>query len=174
VAFGENNSDIQFLLSRIAIGRARYDAAFAHMDRALELNPNDAEIISNYGLLLIYAGCSEESIPVFKKAMRLNPHYRPGWDTFLGFGYYYTKRYNEAVEVIVRKRKLNIADHRLLAASYAQLGRLDKARVHIKEVLKINPQYSLSEVRAYSQKLFKNETDIEHYIEGLRMAGLPE
>jgi adenylate cyclase len=174
VTFGENNSDLQFLLSRIAIGRSRYDAALAHMDRALELNPNDAEIISNYGLLLIYIGRSEESIPLFKKAMRLNPHYRPGWDTFLGSGYYYTKRYNEAVEVIVRKRKLNISDHRLLAASYAQLGRLDKARVHIKEVLKINPQYSLSKVRAYSQKLFKNETDREHYIEGLRKAGLPE
>jgi adenylate cyclase len=174
VTFGENNSDLQFLLSRIAIGRSRYDAALAHMDRALELNPNDAEIISNYGLLLIYVGRSEESIPLFKKAMRLNPHYRPGWDTFLGSGYYYTKRYNEAVEVIVRKRKLNISDHRLLAASYAQLGRLDKARVHIKEVLKINPQYSLSKVRAYSQKLFKNETDREHYIEGLRKAGLPE
>ena len=174
VTFGENNSDLQFLLSRIAIGRSRYDAALAHMDRALELNPNDAEIISNYGLLLIYVGRSEESIPLFKKAMRLNPHYRPGWDTFLGSGYYYTKRYNEAVEVIVRKRKLNISDHRLLAASYAQLGRLDKARVHIKEVLKINPQYSLSKVRAYSQKLFKNETDREHYIKGLRKAGLPE
>ena len=44
----------------------------------------------------------------------------------------------------------------------------------VNEILKINPQNSLSEVRTYSQKLFKNETDIEHYIEGLRKAGLPE
>jgi len=174
VAFGENNSEMQFLLSRIAIARARYQAALAHMERAIELNPNDAEIIANYGLLLIYVSRSEESIPLFKKAMRLNPHYRSGWDTFLGFGYYYTRRYNEAVEVIIRKRKLNISDHRLLAASYAQLGRLEKARMHVNEILKINPQNSLSEVRTYSQKLFKNETDIEHYIEGLRKAGLPE
>ena len=172
---GENNADMQFLLSRIAFsGEHAMHAALAHMERALELNPNDAEIIANYGLLLIYVSRSAESIPLFKKAMRLNPHYRSGWISFLGFGYYYTKRYNDAVEVIVRKRKLNISDHRLLAATYAQLGRLDKARTHVNEILKIDPEFTLPKLRKYLQKVFKNENDIGHIIGGLRNAGLPE
>jgi len=62
----------------------------------------------------------------------------------------------------------------LSAASYGQLGRLDEARVHVKEILKIEPQFTLSNFRTYLQKLLKNEADIEHYIDGLRKAGLPD
>ena len=173
-AFGENNADLQFLLSRIALGRGRYDAAVAHMEQALELNPSDAELIYNYGTLLMYAGRSEESIPWFKKAMRLNPYHPDVWVSFLAAGYYYTHRYGEVVDTIVRKRSLVIGDHTLLAASYSQLGHMDKARAHMNEILKIDPEFKLSKFRTYLQRIYKNETDIEHIIDGLRKAGLPE
>jgi adenylate cyclase len=173
-AFGENNADLQFLRSRIALGRGHYDAAVAHMEQALELNPSDAELIQNYGTLLIYVGRSEESIPWFKRAMRLNPYHPVIWTTFLAAGYYYTQRYSEVVDTIVRKGRLHLGDHWLLAASYAQLGRMDKARAHVNEILKIDPEFKLSKFRTYLQRLYKNETDIEHLIDGLHKAGLPE
>jgi adenylate cyclase len=173
-AFGENEAHLQLLLSRIALGRERYDAAFAHMERALELNPNDADLIYSYGTLLMYGGRSEESIPWFKKAMRLNPSHPGDWTSFLAAGYYFAQRYSEAVDALVRKGRLFFGDHRLLAASYTQLGRMDEARVHVKEILKINPKFTLSRFRTTLQKVFKNETDIEHYIDGLRKAGLPD
>ena len=72
------------------------------------------------------------------------------------------------------EQRLLIGDHQLLAASYAQLGRLDKARTHVNEILKIDPEFTLPKLRKYLQKVFKNENDIGHIIGGLRKAGLPE
>jgi adenylate cyclase len=171
---GENRADIQYLLSRIALARKRYDAALAHMERALTLKPNDAEFIYNYGTLLMYAGRSEESIPWLKKAMRINPYHPDGWVYLLAGSYYLTQRYGEVVDTIVGSARSHIGDHVLLAASYAKMGLIDKAQAHVKEILKINPEFKLSKFQTYLQRLYKNETDIEHYIDGLRKAGLPE
>jgi tetratricopeptide (TPR) repeat protein len=68
------------------------------MEQALDLNPNDAELIFNYSILLVYSGRSEESIPWFKKAMCLNPYHDTGWASFLAGSYYFAKRYSEAVD----------------------------------------------------------------------------
>jgi len=171
-AFGENSAGLQFLVSRIALGRGRHEQALAHHERALELNPNDAELNATYGFLLIYAGRSEESLLWIQKAMRLNPYYPAIYPTLMAIGYYLTKRNREAVEILVREGKLSVGYHQLLAMSYGQLGLLDEAQVHVKEILKMNPQFTLSEFRAYAQKIYKNETDIEHIIDGLRKAGL--
>ena len=108
--------------------------------------------------------------------MRLNPHYDKFWDGFLAWAYYLSQRYNEAVDALVRKGRLSIVEHRMLAASYVQLGRMDMARARANETLKIDPEFTLSRFRTYIQRLrlYKNETDIEHFIDDLRKAGLPE
>ena len=57
-----------------------------------------------------------------------------------------------------------------MSASYAQLGRLDEARERAVEVLRLKPNF-----RLLSQTLHhKNSADAEHWLEGMRKAGLPE
>jgi adenylate cyclase len=56
-----------------------------------------------------------------------------------------------------------------LAATFAQLGLIEEARAEVAEILRIEPQYNISITRALA--LVK---DREPYLDGLRMAGLPE
>ena len=58
----------------------------------------------------------------------------------------------------------------LLAACYGYLGRFDEARVEWREMLRINPEYSLE----YRRKVlpYKNPADFESVVDGLRKAGL--
>jgi hypothetical protein len=57
-----------------------------------------------------------------------------------------------------------------MAACYAQLGQLDEARERAAEVLRMKPNFHL-----LSQTLHhKNPADAEHWLEGMRKAGLPE
>jgi hypothetical protein len=55
---------------------------------------------------------------------------------------------------------------------FARLGRLDQARDEVNLILEMNPEFSIAEIT--SSLPFKNPTDLEVYLEALRLAGLPE
>jgi adenylate cyclase len=63
--------------------------------------------------------------------------------------------------------------HFRLAATYAQLGELDKARAEVDEVLRVNPNYTIEGTQR-QLSMFKRPEDAEHFFDGLRKAGLPE
>ena len=69
----------------------------------------------------------------------------------------------------------NPASERLriwLAATYAQSGKIDEAKWEIVEVLTANPEFRLDRLeRAFP---FSDPADLEHFIEGLRKAGLQQ
>jgi adenylate cyclase len=58
------------------------------------------------------------------------------------------------------------------AATYAQLGELEKARAEADEVLRIEPSYTI-EGTAKRIVVFKHANDADRFLEGLRKAGLP-
>ncbi len=58
----------------------------------------------------------------------------------------------------------------LLAACYAQTDRMDDARRHAQEHLRINPTISLRDYA--STHPYKNKADLDHELDALRKAGL--
>jgi hypothetical protein len=85
------------------------------------------------------------------------------------------KRYGEAVrsprESALRLPNLRFP-HLNLACAYAQLGQLEEARKETREVLRINPGFTIE--RFKRQAVYKDPKDVEHRLDGLRKAGLPE
>jgi hypothetical protein len=56
--------------------------------------------------------------------------------------------------------------------AYSQLGRMEDAQRHAQEALRIDPTFSL---QAWAKQLpFRNKADLDHCLDGLRKAGLPE
>lgn len=63
-----------------------------------------------------------------------------------------------------------LSAHVFLAACYSSMGRDAEAIAAVKEVLRINPKFS---VESYAKKLtYKNEVDIKRVAAALRKAGL--
>jgi adenylate cyclase len=54
----------------------------------------------------------------------------------------------------------------LLAATYGQMGRLDEAREQWREVIRVNPAYSLEHGRKVLP--YKNPADFETVVDGLK------
>ncbi len=160
------------LLARISSYRGDHDKALEHNARAIELNPNDGDLLASQAILLTYAGQTGKARQWADQAIRRNPHY-PGWyGTISAMIHYLEGDYEQAVAVLNRLGSLNISDHRALAASYAQLGENEKAQRHAQEVLAINPDFSLARFKAKIP--YRKEPDRDHFLDGLAKAGLPE
>ena len=153
----------------------QHDRAIAEMQRALELNPNDADMITDYGTFLNYAGRTEEAIEWALKAMRLNPHYPTWYVLQLGPIYYDARRYMDAIATLGDLRDSEtIWSNLYLAASHAQLGHDSEARKAIERALIIQPRATIEEWSTAKKVPYKEPSAREHFREGLRKAGLPD
>ncbi len=149
--------------------RKEHALAINAYERARKLNPNDADLISDMADALAHSGRSEEAIELLHKAMRLNPFYPDQYIWHLGGAYFNLKRYDEAIETI-HKMQNPTEGRRLLAASYAHLGRIAEAKAEAEQVLKAHPNFSVDHWAAVQPD--KYEDDVQHFKEGLEKAGL--
>jgi adenylate cyclase len=151
----------------------QHDKGLALGEKAVALNPNSAWAHFMVGKTLFFAGRSEESIPEYKRAIRLNPippnHHL--WS--LGLSYAYTGQYEEAItwcEKAVSQEPDSLLARMMMTVVYSLSGRDEEARAEAAEVLRIQPKFSL---KKYEKKLtYKREEDREKYIGALRKAGL--
>ena len=153
----------------------RYDDAVRAGETAIAINPNDAEALTGLGVVLHYSGRSAEALRHFERAIALNPLCPGMWLHFQGQAYYQLQRYEEAENVLKRRifrTPETDASRVLLAATYGQTGRFDEAREQWREVIRINPAYSLEHRRKVLP--YKNPADFETVVEGLRKASLVE
>jgi len=139
----------------------------------LALNPNSAMAHFAVGKTLSFAGRWEESIPEYKKAIRVNP-IPPGnqlWS--LGLSYAYTGQYDEAIkwcEKAVRQEPNDLLARMMMTVVYSLSGKDEQARVEAAEVLRIQPKFS---IKKFEKKLtYKRKEDRERFLGALRKAGL--
>ena len=148
----------------------QHDDALSEYAHALELNPNDGDIIAEYADALVYAGEAEASIGYFERAMHLNPHY-PDWYLWYLADAYDAMGRPEVVIGTVLRMKDPAQGRRMLAANYAHIGMLDEARAQAREVLRLHPDFSVSNWR--QRPPHRDVAVLERYIEGMLKAGLP-
>ncbi len=152
--------------------RRQYEEGVFEYQRALALNPNHADIIQEWGFILALMGRVDESFELIEKGMRLNPHYPDLYLWSLGAAFYYARRYREATTTLKSIRNQSQDTRLYLAASYGQLGQEAEASAVIAEILKDDPDFSLTH---WTEKRYApNRAVLEHHLDGLRKAGLPE
>jgi adenylate cyclase len=85
------------LLGLSYVRKQQYDQAIAEGERAIALDPNNADSYAWQAEVLNVAGRSERALKMVEQAMRLNPRYPFYYLTQLGVAYHLTGRYAEAV-----------------------------------------------------------------------------
>lgn len=147
----------------------QHDAALRAYRRGLDLNPNDADLMSDMADALGHAGQAEQGIALVQKAMRLNPFYPDQYLWHLGGLYFKLRQYEEAIQT-VQGMQNQTEGRRILAASYAHLGRLPEARFQAAKILDAHPEFRIDHWAAIQPD--KLEAETADFVEGLRKAGL--
>ncbi len=164
--------------SKMLIDWHLHEEAIFEAERALGLDPNDANSYLAMAYALVYAGRPKEAVDFVKSAMRLDPHY-PAYHLYVfGLAHFVMEEFDEAVPLFERALKLNPRNYVPLiplAAAYAHLGREQEAAATIEALQKALPTIAtLSLVRRSPLWSYKNPADQDRLLEGLRKAGMPE
>ncbi|MBI5967326.1 MAG: adenylate/guanylate cyclase domain-containing protein [Deltaproteobacteria bacterium] len=173
LAMDDSIAGAHALLCQLYATKGEYDKAIAEGERAVALNPGGTDALSEYAWSLNQAGRWKEAIPLFQKAIRLNPFGKSSLYRGFGSALRNTGRFEEAVSAFkkaIQRSPNDIMSHIGLAATYSRMGREEEARAEAAEVLRINPKFSLDD---YAKKLpSRDQPRRDEYINALRKAGL--
>jgi adenylate cyclase len=160
-----------WVLAELYLYQRKHAQCLSEYNRAIRINPNEANLLARFSESLTYCGRMEEAVEISQQGIRLNPNC-PDWHWWtLGFAYFHIGRYEEALDAL---EGMAAPEHprRLLAATYAMLGRMDEARAEAKEFLRVVPKFSIAQWA--STEPYTEPNELKRYVEGLRKAGLPE
>ena len=153
----------------------RFDDAIAEFELALRLNPNFAFSQAFYAVTLCYSGRYSEGDVAIRRALRLSPR-DPLAATYYGLGAYIQfagGHYDEAIRLAresLRQRADFVGAHRVLTAAAGMAGDRELSAIALQGLRQAQPNISLAWIaRELPMKLAE---DREHYLDGLRRAGL--
>jgi len=144
----------------------------AQYERAFDLNQNDPDMIAEWAEFLSLSGRADEAVAQIRRAMTLH-RFHPDWYIrVLARACYNARQYEEAIRLGRRFQNPRVSVLENVAASYGQLGRNDEAAEMIERILAIKPDHSIAFFIADNPEM--GDGALQHFVEGLRKAGLPE
>jgi adenylate cyclase len=175
LAINDSTSMAHALLCSLYSLKREYDKAITEGERAVALNPSCAFAHEMYAMSLNFSGRSEEAIPIYQKAIRLNPLGSPLLYVSFGNTLWRTDRFEEAVSAYktgLQRAPDNIFSYIGLTGTYSMMGREKEARAEAEEVLRLNPKFSLEGYGKIMARMYKDQAQVDRFIDALRKAGL--
>jgi adenylate cyclase len=175
ISLDESDPASRELLASVYLSMRQYHKAIAEGERAIELDPNGADVYAKLGQTLSWAGRPDEAIGYIKKGMRLNPFPEPWYFNLLGRCYILKGQYEKAVTEFKKGHHSAPESpwpHHGLAVAYSLLERQEEAHASAEKCIETAPFVSVSWFTKIS--LFKNEADTKLIADAMRKAGFPE
>ena len=168
----ENVRALQALMMALFFAQ-KPDEALEVGERAVALNPNDTELLGEFGTRLSQAGAWKRGAELIEQALARNPGH---------FGYYsgtlavyaYMQRDYARAENLIRQAALEKFPlyHFVAAVIYAQLGKAQDAAEARDQFLRMRPTIFEHWDEEMAKRNYPPE-DAAHFAEGARKAGFP-
>ena len=172
LALDPSTTNAYRLLARVAVYRRDYDGALVEIDRALALNPSDAEKFVERCYILLWSSKPAEAVPWLEATLRIDGANNRAEHT-LGIAKYFLGHYEEAVAALdsglarSAGRVLEVHSHAVLAAAYARLGRQQDVERERATIAHLSPFFDAGRFAGQ----FGSKKARDDILTGLRAAG---
>ena len=162
-------------LGRIHYARREHDQAISELQLALELNPSIAWAHYGIGAALVFNGRARQALPSLGAAIKLSPR-DPNMGSFLvrtADAHLFMRHYDEAVawaKKALRESGFQWSRYAVLLSALGHLDRPEEARRVLQDFGPRRPDFSVDFVR--TMHLISDPDDMDHYLDGLRKAGV--
>ncbi len=180
VALDDRDHQAHCMLAMAQLYGGDYDAADRQITKALELNPNDTDVLAHAACAYPLIGDLERGVEAGRNALRLSPHHPEWYVSFVGLALLAARHYEEAIETMAAAPEAICDTPAYIAAAHAQLGRTDEVLEHRKTVYRhYHGQMARGAFPDSTSCIdwllqmcpFRRAADSNHYEEGLRKAG---
>ena len=161
--------------SLLYLAQRKHQTALEAAQRTIEVHPNYADGHATLAFISSFSGELEQAFSALDLAKKINPQGTGIYLEIEGRVLFLLGKYEDAVAILENSRERNPAfdrTHLNLAAAYAELGLLEDASWAVDEALAISPDISLENERREAN--YMRDSDLEHYVDALRKAGVPE
>jgi tetratricopeptide (TPR) repeat protein len=179
VQLDSEDAAAHFSVGRILSMKRRHQAAVPEFETAISLNPSYAQVYLGLGMALAFSGRPADALAPLEKAMRLSPH-----DEYMGpimarmaEAYLFLRRHEDAVAWARKSaRQLNLRwpGYASLASILGHVGELDEAKAALEEMARRMPGDNANLAFVREKLPIAEADDLDHLLEGLRLAGLPD
>jgi Tfp pilus assembly protein PilF len=169
----DSTSDLAHIaMAHVCTYSNQMDLAGAHYERSILLNPNNPRGATMHASWLTYVGRPNEALQRLDETMRCDP-FPTTWSWEIrGITLFQLRRYKDAIEAFKNMSIQHAWNHAYLAAAYAHAGLLDDANRQMAVYRAAGPTVALADFA--SLQPYKDQPSLDHLIDGLRKAGLPE
>jgi len=184
IALDGNDNWARLALAWTLLRDQQFDDAEEQFEMALSRNRNDADCICWVASGFVWLGRAEEGYELIMEAMRLNPLHLTMYYPVLGNALYFTGRFEDSVRAFKQCEAVGALNHANLAAAYGQVGRIEEARSEAGNFVEArrrqletdSKSVPASNLELLTPKIerFRRQADRDHFLDGLRKAGLSD
>ena len=156
------------------------ERAGAAFKEAIALDPSDSWSYAYMSRALTLAGQPVEAMQYIRTAMRIDPHYPPVFDFYLGFAQFNLEQFDDAAASLERGVQATPDDafaSLFLAATYGYLGRKQDAAAAIaayNAIYAVRGSPPITARFAWYLVGYTQRADRDRLFKGLLLAGVPE
>lgn len=164
-------------MGKARIVRREHALAIPSLQMAINLNPSLAWAHYGLGAAAVFSGSADEAITNLQQAIRLSPRdqHMGSFMVRLSESYLAKRDYESAVQwarKALMQQGFQWSRYAALIAGLGYLGEQDEAHRVLDDCLDQRPDFSISMVRG--GHLYTDSQTLDHYLEGLRIAKVPE